>query len=271
MNPNILRTGIFTALLLFLCLPQRALSDDTGTPKGCNAKLYFGAKDDQAFLAFDKIFRTALKNQDAGLLASVVEFPLALNYSPDDSISLDTPTALQSHFQEAFPPSIRDAVLKEDPTQVSCSYDGIMYGNGDVWAEPLGGPEPSETRYRVVAVNLHAKKTETPVSHKGRVDYICDTKGHHIVIDEPSGDAPRYRSWNNPHTVLDAPDMLINAGIHTIEGSGVCAGDMWKFKKGDTEFDVYPLGCTDGSEPSNARGALEILIKGELKQTDWCT
>ena len=271
MNSAILRTGIIATLLLFICLPQFARADDTGVPKGCNAKLYFGAKDDQAFLAFDKIFRTALRNQDAEMLASIVEFPLSLNYGPGDSILLGTPAALQNHFQEAFPPFIRDTVLKENPDQVKCSYDGIMYGNGDVWAEPLSGPKPSETRYRIVAVNLPAKKTETPVSRKGRVDYICDTKGHHVVIDEPSGDAPRYRSWNKPHTVLDTPDMLINTGAHTIEGSGLCAGDMWKFKTGDTEFDVYPLGCTDGSEPSNAKGALQIVIKGELKQTDWCT
>src|SRR5882724_9442320 len=112
-----LRTLGFFVISLSLVLTRQAIAGDTLVGPNCDVSV-FGAKDKQEFVTFDKTFRAALKNRDAATLASIVEFPLTLNYGPGLSISLDNPATLQDKFQEAFPPKVRDAVLNEDPKMV---------------------------------------------------------------------------------------------------------------------------------------------------------
>jgi hypothetical protein len=264
-----LRTLGFLALFLLLTQARQAIAGDTVVGPKCDVNV-FGEKDKKEFLTFDKTFRAALKNGDAATLSSIVEFPLRLNYGPGVSVSLDTPATLQAKFQEAFPPEIRNAVLSEDPAMVWCNYSGVMYANGAVWADDIG-KSSSTARFVIVSINLPDSLSDKSKSRKGRVDFICDTGKHHIVVDEPDGTKLRYRSWSHPYTVTDKPDMEIVGGLDEIQGTGQCTVDVWTFKKGDTEFDVSRLGCTgDPQPPENAKGQLLILIKGDLKQQDWC-
>lgn len=265
------RIGMFIAILLSLVPLSPAIAGDTVVGPHCDLQV-FGEKDKHKFQAFDTTFRISLKNNDPATLVSVVEFPLRLNYAPGVSVSIDTPATLQAKFQEAFPLKVRDAVLNEDSTQVSCGYDGVSYANGTVWVEDLG-ESTATANYFVIVVNLPQDPNAKLPSRKGRVDFVCNTGKHHIVVDEPEADKPRYRSWDTPHTVADKPDMQIDVGLYDYQGTGLCGHDVWEFKKGDIEFDVSGLGCyEDSSEPpSGAKGELLILIKGDIKQRDWCT
>lgn len=263
------RIGIFVTVLLLLMSVRPAIAGDTVVGPNCDLKV-FGKTDKREFLAFDNTFRTALKNEDAAMLASVVFFPLSLNYGQDVSVSIDNPATLQAKFNMAFPPEVRDAVLNEDPTKVWCSYQGIMYGNGAVWANDIG--KTMETvRFVVESVNLPESISDQPLPKKGKLDFICNTAKHQVIVDEPDGAALRYRAWKKAQPITDKPDMEIDAGVDDFQGTGPCAAHVWEFKKGDTEFDVSELGCTgDPQPPEGAKGELLVLIKGDIKQTDWC-
>lgn len=256
-------------VLLWISFPfQVCLAGNTVLGPSCDLSV-FGGKSKSEFLAFDKSLRTALKNNDAATIASLVEYPLTLNYGDGTSISLNNPATVQARYREAFPDNVRDAVLQQDSSKYWCNYEGFMYGNGAVWVTVVN--EGKTQQYRISSINIENNESVSGTIKGSKIDFICDTQTHHIVIDEKNNEgAIRYRAWGKNHKLQENPDMVIDKGTDEIEGSGICAYDNWKFVNGNTEYDVMGMGCTDGSEPSGSKGQLQIFEKGKLIQTQWC-
>jgi len=253
------------AVLVLVISPAHAA--DTLLGPSCDLKIT-GGTDKQDFLNFDRVLRKAIQNGDSATAAELSDYPLSVNYGSGVTISIDTPATFQARFDEMFPDYARKAVLDNKPDQLWCNWEGVMYGNGVVWVSLTG--KSNSSRYRIAAINLQERPKDANVSKSRKTDYVCVTDKHYVVIDDEDGTHYRYRAWGKS-ALDDKPDMEIGTGVLGSEGTGLCAYDIWKFKKGDTEFDVMGLGCGgDTDEPQDASGQLQVLIKDQLKQMEWC-
>lgn len=218
------------------------------------------------FDQFDKELRTALARQDATAMALLVRFPLRVN-DAGGAISIDDATALQSHFNEVFTPAVRKEILNS-PTDGSCNAEGIGYGRGVIWVNG------SERGYAIWSVNRDAVP---PFSSKAKdvpkLEYVCQTHSHRIVIDTVEGGDLRYRAWRKPRSSTEVPDLSLSSGKERFEGSDVCAVPIYSFKSGDVTYDVATgLGCFSATNkpPDEATGDLTILRKGQTVSHEWC-
>jgi hypothetical protein len=254
-------------VLLLVLSTHVAFAGDTVLGGACDLAV-IGASDKHAFLVFDKELRMALSRQDVAAMALLVRFPVRVNHADGSKISLNNAAALQTRFAEVFPPSVRSAVLNQKPEEIFCKYTGIMYGNGAVWIEAVEGAVTP--RYRVTAINLPAVDTQTAAHKTSTLEYVCDAEKHRVVIDSDASGKVRYRAWNKPRFLTDHPDMEATAGTKSLEGTDACTQAIWSFRKGNTEFVVRELGCTDGAEPAGTTGELAVLVDGRPQQRWWC-
>jgi hypothetical protein len=81
-------------------------------------------------------------------LADLTNYPLRVNFKNRDPLIVKDRAAFLRDFDHLYSPSVAAAILKEDPRDVSCNYQGIMLGRGVLWADNRDGGH-----YGVIAIN----------------------------------------------------------------------------------------------------------------------
>jgi hypothetical protein len=225
------------------------------------------AKHFLTFVTFDKELRDALDSQDAVALAFLVQFPLRVN-DQGGTISIDDAAALKTHFQEVFTPSVRKEILNDHEEPGGCSVEGVGYARGVIWVQA------SERGYAIYSVNRDSVPPY-PRGNTPRIEYVCQTQTHRIVIDTLADGKLRYRSWNKPRPVAGAPDLELEPGAGTFEGTDVCAVPIYTFKNDKTVFTIDGgVGCGPDSGPDalpkNATGHLLVKAADKTVLDAWC-
>jgi hypothetical protein len=264
MKPAIL---LFTFAGLMGVTALRAQDSHQADP--CGAMQTASSPDVRNFLTFDRFdneLRLAIAKQDALALAFLVKFPLTVN-DASGSISLKDAATLKTHFQEVFSPAVRKAILDQPRKEQSCMPGGVMYGAGVVW---VGA---SKRGYAVEVVNRDAVPPFPDNRNASKINFICQTQAHRIVVDTLAGGTLRYRAWDKPRPVTETPDLEISTGEGTFEGHSVCAYPVYTFKNGSTVYQIEgALGCWGDNEPGPPKGAtgrLEVTIEGKAAD-QWC-
>ncbi len=256
------KLGVSVALALLLAATV-ATAQDLRIGESCDLERA-GGSDKENFLQFDHELRVALCEQDPVIMSLLVGFPLRVNGGKGTTL-ISNAASLQARFQDVFPSAVRSAVLDEPVESVWCSYRGIMYGNGRLWAGVT-----MEGRYQLTAINL--PDVETEEATKPKLDFVCDAEKHRVVIDLNADDTPRYRSWNKPRSLTEPPDLEVATGTKDYEGTGPCAHPIWRFQAGDAEFTIDRGGCFADSNPplpQGYRGSLEVKV-GRKSQSWTC-
>lgn len=230
-----------------------------------------GASDSSGFLRFDNALREALEARNAGAVAALVSFPLQVNLASGGHQTLRDATAFRQQ-AAALLPVLRKAVMPQQPGQLFCNADGVMYADGTVWANPVGsgGAAP----FRITSMNLpkgvSLGAAGTPVAAR-KPELACSTEKFRIEIEAMGDGKPLYRAWNLPHAASAVPAMEL-AGTMTREGTGVCSHRIWRFRNGNTDYVVTEPGCTDGGGvPAGAKAQLEVDIAGKPRLKAWCS
>jgi hypothetical protein len=216
------------------------------------------------FNQFDKELRSALARQDAIALALLVRFPLRVN-DAGGTISIDDATALQSHFNEVFTPAVRKEILNSS-TDGGCNAEGIGYGRGVIWVNA------SAEGYAIWSVNRDAVPPFAQSKDVSKLEYVCRTRSHRIVIDTTDAGTLRYRAWRKPHSPTESPDLSLLSGKERFEGSDICAVPIFSFKNEDVTYDLgTTLGCFSDKNPppDGATGDLTILRKDQVISHEW--
>ncbi|HEX3747930.1 MAG TPA: hypothetical protein VHW09_28545 [Bryobacteraceae bacterium] len=251
---------------LFLCAAGAVRAQSTRLSASCDLGVV-GASDTKGFLTFDREFRAALTQQDAGIMALLVEYPLRIN-DGRGSWHIEDAGSLQRRFQQIFPPALRSAVLATKTDALSCLAAGVMYANGTVWVNRIasGGKSPGP-RYLVESIN-QADGPETPRN----VRISCQTARHRIVVDNGADGLVRYRDWDTPLSLLEKPSLEIAGGKETSEGTGACRHWIWTFANGSAAIVLQTIGCYEESSgpPSGAHGQLIVSVKGRPDDLSWC-
>jgi hypothetical protein len=246
-----------------------ALSAAAQTRLGDSCDLaVLGERSQANFMHFDNALREAVQSRNAQALAALLDFPLALN-SHDSRATVASPAAWQSRFTEPFAaqlwPVLHRAVIGQQPGGLFCNANGVMYGNGEVWANPNGNA------FRVNAINLPGPEAASGGPAAARTALLsCDTDKYRIVIDAAGEGGSRYRSWNKPHAPPDPPAMELAGKAADGEGTGVCFHRSWRFHNGNVTYAVSEPGCSDGSVPQGVKARLEVDIAGKLQLKAWC-
>jgi hypothetical protein len=194
----------------------------------------------------------------------LVKFPLHINETGGGMISLTNAAALKSHFGEVFTPAVRKQILSQtsdDVEGVDCDEEHISLAKGVITVIA------TERGYAISAVSQNG--TITPETY-----FICQTQSHRIVVDAVAGGELRYRSWNKPRALTEAPDLALTKGEITIEGNR-CGDPVYAFKNGTTEYRVEgSLNCYPTLEiyapPKGATGRLEVTVAGKQAADLWC-
>jgi len=238
--------------------------------ESCDLKPVFQVTDKQSFLDFDASLRAALKSGDPAALSLLLKFPLGLRDADGSSTSVADAATLQLKFDTAFPPLARNAVLSLKPSDLWCNYVQAFYSDNHAQVDIDLVDVGIEKEFRITGIDILETKSKASSKADHQVQFICHTPKYRILIDATDGGKMRYRAWAKPRAFPDKPDMQIDTGIVRGEGSDVCAHDIWTFKNGKTQYEVSELGCTDGSEPKNAIGSVDITIGEKPVETLWC-
>ena len=100
--------------------------------------------------------------------------------------------------------------------------------------------------------------------------FFCDAAKHTVIVSTTSSGEYLYRAWNKPKHITQKPDMEIIGGTEVVEGTGPCRYAAWSFAKGNVQYVVSTLGCTEAMPPAGATGSLAVYIDGELRKSWWC-
>lgn len=234
----------------------------------------FGIHDNTNFYHFDNSLREAVTGRNAAALAALVQYPVRLNYKNGGSAEVNDATTLRERYVASLWPVLQKAVLGQQPGELFCNAEGVMYGDGAVWVSP----DSHGQRFRITALNLpgsapvqHAATAAVPGQAESGYKTLltCDTNKFHIVIDAAADGQPRYRSWGSAHLPPAAPAMNL-VGQESSEGTGMCRHRIWQFRNGNTDYVVSEPGCTAGDVPANAKAQLEVAINGKTQLDSWC-
>lgn len=232
-----------------------------------------GAKDSSGFLHFDNALREALEARDAGAVAALISFPLQLNLAGGGHETVRDAAAFQRQ-SGALLPVLRKAVMAQQPGELFCNMNGVMYDNGTIWANPVGSGIAAPFLITSVnlpkGVSLQAAATPATAAAARKPELACKTDKFRIEIESMGDGKPLYRAWNLPHAAPEPPAMEL-AGNVTREGTGMCSHRIWHFRNGNTDYVVTEPGCTDGSEPAGAKAQLEVDIAGKPRLKAWCS
>jgi len=200
MRRKIVISVFLCKLALVPAFAQSALDRDP-----CHAAPADGSVAAKNFLSFDQFdreLRVAIARQDTVAVAFLVTFPLRVN-DAGGTISIDNAAALKMHFQEVFTPAVRKAILNEKFDDLGCNIEGIGYGLGVIWVNA------SDRGYAIWSVNRDAVPPYQNTRKLPKINYVCQTSTHRIVVETLAGGALRYRSWNKPRFVTQPPDLEI--------------------------------------------------------------
>lgn len=262
-----MKPRIWLLLPIALLSSTAVLAQDGKHSDPCKAMPAAGSAEAKQFLTFDQFereLRVDISRQDVVALAFLVKFPLHINETGGGMISLIDAAALKSHFQEVFTPAVRKRVLDEtsgDVDDVGCDEEHISLAEGVI------AVTVTDRGYAISAVSQNG--IIAPETY-----FVCQTQTHRIVVDTVAGGALRYRSWNKPRAVTEAPDLALTKGESAIEGNR-CGDPVYTFKNGATEYRVEgSLSCYPTSEayapPKGATGRLEVTVAGKPAAGSWC-
>ncbi|MBI2571112.1 MAG: hypothetical protein HYV63_29250 [Candidatus Schekmanbacteria bacterium] len=223
---------------------------------------------------FERELRGALARHDAAAMALLVRFPLRINH-PDFSITtLDNPRALENGFDQAFPPELRETVLRSSRDQL-VGLDEMSFANGLLWASRIGEGETGSWRLRTV--NLPRSSFDPKKPAPMGLEFTCETAKLRIVVESDSHSAAvlppriRFRAWDKPHFPPDPPDMQISEGVWDIRGTGRCSAQVFSFIQGQTRYELSEIGCSSGEDvPGDRTGKIEIYLGDQPQAHAWC-
>lgn len=100
----------------------------------------------------------------------------------------------------------------------------------------------------------------------------CKTPKHRIAIAQLGPDEYEYRSWNLPKTTADKPDVVLRQkDAMKMEGTGVCADNVYTFTTGNVAYQVIDsVRCTESHPPKGSIAMLSVFVDKEEKAFFWC-
>jgi hypothetical protein len=122
--------------------------DAQGCPLG-RSHFKFNGYGYKASVDFMTELQRLVKAGDRAGLADLANYPLRVNISVSRHLVIKDRAAFLKGFDQIYPAPVIQAILAADPRDVSCSYQGIMLGNGILWAD-----NGAKGHYGAISINV---------------------------------------------------------------------------------------------------------------------
>lgn len=191
------------------------------------------------------------KKHNINLITQNISYPL----NREEPIpSIDSPKEMKARFNQIFDSKLSQQIANSKPSQWSdVGWRGIMLDNGTIWLDngkitAINYSSTAEQSYKnqLISTQKHTlysslKKFKAPI-------FQFKTAKFQVRIDEISQGKYRYASWAVNQSQSSKPDLILNNGTVTMDGSG--GNHFYTFKSGAFQYIVYRniMGSSDTAD-----------------------
>lgn len=190
------------------------------------------------------------KTQNIEALSQVVDYPLT---RPQPLPSITNARQFKTHFNQIFDQKIQNQLAQsklQDWSQVG--WRGIMFDAGQVWISNVDDQQPAAKHAKIIAVNYSGEAEQallknTLAAQKSKLhrsiqifehpELLFKTKNYLIRIDALKNGQYRYVAWKNHQDQSKKPNLVLNHGRLTADGSG--GNHSFVFNNGIYHYEVY--------------------------------
>ena len=205
------------------------------------------------------------KKHDIDAISQSISYPLQ-RQSPIPSI--ENAAMMKNRYSQVFDAQLSQTIANSKLSQwSSMGYRGVMLDSGLVW---LDGPEiravnhmsPAEQQYKKNILAQQKQMLHPTLKQFKDVALQFKTEKYQVRIDQLSNGNYRYAAWAASKAQSSKPDLILNNGSVTMDGSG--GNHFYRFKNGAYQYTVYRFIL--GAEDIDVELVVEKNSKEILKQ-----
>lgn len=200
-------------------------------------------------------FISEVKNGDKEAISKRIKFPLKRE-TPIPSVK--NKADFLKRYNQIFDNVLIEKITKSNPAKdwSEMGWRGIMLNQGDLWIDTDG---------KITAVNYQSKEEEklknsliasqkknvnSSISNFKEPVAILETTKFRIRIDDLGNNKYRYASWSIKNKMTDKPDLIIENGIFSADGTG--GNHHYEFKKVDFRYECHFIVLGEKNSPPAA-------------------
>jgi hypothetical protein len=196
-------------------------------------------------------FIYGIKNDKKESIANIVIYPFERDY-PIPNIK--NKQEFIKRFDDIFDDSLKQIIIKSNPATdwSDMGWRGIMLFNGEVWLDfdgSLSGvnyKSRSESKLQAKLIENEKRNIYSSLSHYLRPICILETSTYRIRIDDLGNENYRYACWSISKSQKDKPDLILEGGEYSPDGSG--GNHSFQFKNAVYIYKCYFIVLRSPSE-----------------------
>ncbi len=180
------------------------------------------------------------KKNDVNAITQSISYPLQRE---EPIPSINNATEMKKRFSQIFDTKLSKQIANSKLSQWSdMGWRGVMFDQGMVWLgddkiTAINYSSPAEQSYKNQLISAQKQKLYPTLKNFKAPIFQFKTAKFQIRIDEISQGKYRYASWAINQSQSTKPDLIINNGIVTMDGSG--GNHFYTFKSGTYQYIVF--------------------------------
>jgi len=200
-------------------------------------------------------FISEVKTGDKEAISKRINFPLKRE-NPIPSVK--NKADFIKRYNQIFDKVLIEKITKSNPAKdwSEMGWRGIMLNQGDLWIDTDGKissvnyQSEAELQIKNSLIAAQKKNVNTSISKFKEPVAILETSKFRIRIDDLGNDKFRYASWSIKNKMTDKPDLIIENGIFSADGTG--GNHHYEFKKGVFRYECHFIVLGEKNSPPAA-------------------
>lgn len=197
-------------------------------------------------------FILEVKNGNKTAISNRIKFPLKRD-TPIPSVK--NKADFIKRYNQIFDAVLIDKITKSDPSKdwSEMGWRGIMLNQGDLWIDTDGKitavnyQSKAEEKLKNSLIANQKKTVNSSLSNFKEPVAILETSKFRIRIDDLGNGKFRYASWSIKNKMTDKPDLIMENGIFSADGTG--GNHHYEFKKGDFRYECHFIVLGEKNSP----------------------
>ncbi|CAM3597973.1 hypothetical protein [Flavobacterium chungbukense] len=200
-------------------------------------------------------FISEVKNGDKEAISKRIKFPLKRE-NPIPSVK--NKADFLKRYNQIFDNVLIEKITKSNPAKdwSEMGWRGIMLNQGDLWIDTDGKitavnyQSKAEEKLKNSLIASQKKNVNSSISNFKEPVAILETSKFRIRIDDLGNNKYRYASWSIKNKMTDKPDLIMENGIFSADGTG--GNHHYEFKKGDFRYECHFIVLGEKNSPPAA-------------------
>ncbi len=187
-------------------------------------------------------FIYSIKNDKKESIAKITIYPFVREY-PIPAIK--NKQEFIKRYNDIFDDGLKQLIIKSNPATdwSDVGWRGIMLNQGEVWLDFNGSltgvtyQSKSEAKLQARLIGNEKRTIHTSLSLYQRPVCILETSKYRIRIDDLGNENYRYACWAINKLQKDKPDLILEGGEYSPDGSG--GNHSFQFKNAGYIYECY--------------------------------